>query len=126
MSSRKISSIENLHNTIDDTSRMINQKTNLIEDLQNKKLAMINSVESTLNQCRNNERTLYNRWVGSLSSIGLSKLNEYAMYISRQHDEGSVIIGQINASKNFQQLDRVEREMYNPYIAELRESCSLY
>jgi hypothetical protein len=126
MTSRKIASIENLHCMIDDTSEMIGQKTALINRLQRRKVVMIETVESTLKRCRDNERILSDRWQGKLSNEGLTKLEEYNMYLSQKHDEGSAIISQINAAKNFQQLERIERVSYEPFITEVSDSCSLY
>ena len=118
--------IERIHDYIDNTSRMISQKSDLIKNLQNKKSFMINSIENTLNRCRNAERTLYNEAGYSLSGRATAKLNEYNTFLSEQHDKGSTLIGNINATKNFQQLDRVESTMVNPFLTNLKNKCSFY
>ncbi len=123
MSSQKLANIQNLHNYIDNTSRTIDQKGDLVENLQDKKSFMIKSIKKSLNKCRNAERVFYNKWSDSSNEKIIDDLNKYNVFLSEKHDEGSVLIGKINVSKNFQQLNRVETTMVNPYLSELADKC---
>jgi len=123
----KLSNIENLHNSIDTISRTgIEQKGELVKDLNRKKELLINSIQSELKQCRQAERSLASKWSNQYNTEAYSKLEEYNLFIKQQHDRGSELIGSINAAKNFQQLNQVEMTLYNPFINELQTKCSIY
>ncbi len=127
LESLKLANIQNLHNTIDSTTRIgIKQKGELVKDLNTKKYSLINSIESTLNLCRNTERTIYNKLSNRGNVDAYNRLEEYNVYLKEQHDRGSDLIGRINAAKNFQELNTVEMNMVNPFLTSLRNNCGVY
>lgn len=123
----KLSNIQNLHNSIDTINRTgIEQKADLVKELNKKKQMLIETIQENLKECRQVERTLFNQWSNQYNTEAYNKLEEYNLFIKQQHDKGSELIGVINAAKNFQQLNQVEIGSVNPFINELKTKCSIY
>ncbi len=123
----RLSNIKSLHNSIDTASRVgIEQKGELVKDLNRKKQVLINSIQDELSQCRDVERSLYNKLSNTSTTESYSKLEEYNLFLKEQHDKGSELIGNINAAKNFQQINQVEMTLLNPFLNNLRSNCSVY
>ena len=125
--SLKLSNIRNLHNSIDTTSRTgIEQKGELVKDLNSKKQYLINSIQEELRTCKNAERSVYNGWQNMYNTDVYNRLEEFNVYLKGQHDRGSELIANINAAKNFQQLNEVEMTMVNPFLESLRTHCGTF
>jgi len=123
----KLSNIQNLHNSIDNISRSgIEQKADLVKELNKKKQMLIEMIQENLKECRQVERVLFNQWSNQYNTEAYNKLEEYNLFIKQQHDKGSELIGVINGAKNFQQLNQVEIASVNPFINELKTKCSIY
>ncbi len=124
---QQLANIDSLRSYIDSTSDLgIRQKSDLIKDLNKKKEQMIDSVNNTLSACRDAESVLYNRWINTDNKIAHNKLEEYNRYLKEHHDKGSDIIGQINATKNFEQLNRIEITSVNPFLVAVKSTCDTY
>ena len=123
----KLSNIESLHNSIDATNRTgIEQKGELVKDLNTKKQSLINAIQEELRTCRNMERTIYSQWRNMNNSDVYNRLEEFNVYLKGQHDRGSELIANINAAKNFQQLNQVELSQVNSFLDSLRSRCGAF
>ena len=124
---RKSANIKDLHDVIDNTSRVdIEKKSDLVRDLNRRKNLVVDSIENALKKCRYAERAIYTKWQNKYDRDAYNQLEEYNMYLKEQHDKGSELIGSVNAAKNFQQLNMVENEMVNPFISSLETNCGVY
>jgi hypothetical protein len=124
---QQLANINSLRSYIDSTNDVsIRQKSDLIKDLNNKKEEMIDKINNVLSSCRNKEAMLYDRWINTDNKEAHTKLEEYNKYLKDQHDKGSDIIGQINASKNFQQLRQVELTLVDSFLAAVKTTCDNY
>ncbi len=124
---RKSANIKDLHDVIDNTSRVdIEKKSDLVRDLNRRKNLVVDSIENALKKCRYAERAIYTKWQNKYDRDAYNQLEEYNMYLKEQHDKGSELIGAVNAAKNFQQLNMVENEMVNPFISSLETNCGVY
>ena len=119
----KLSSIQSLHNTIDNSARTnIEQKGELVKELNNKKEYLISAIQEELRKCRNAERTIFS----NSNNEYYNQVEEYNVYLKNQHDRGSELIGNINSAKNFQQLNQVEMTLVNSFLNDLRARCSTF
>ena len=123
---QQLANIDSSRSYIGSTQELIRKKSDLVKDLNNKKEQLIDSITFALGACKDAESVLYNRTIGSSSQDAHDRLEEYNNYLKDQHDKGSEIIGQINAAKNFDQLNRVEIAVLKPYLSTVKETCDAY
>ena len=114
------SSINSAHDLV------INQKANLVKNLSDKKHTLIDSVQDSLRNCKNSGDTMYNQWINTNNKDAHNILETYHENLKRHHDEGSELIGQINAANNFEQLNKIQTEQLNSFLIEVRNLCGSY
>ncbi len=123
---QQLANINSSRSYIGSTQNLIRRKSDLVRDLNDKKEKLIESINIELGACTSAESIMYSRTTISSDKHSHNRLEEYNNYLKDQHDRGSDLIGQINAAKNFEQLNRVEDTILNPYLRTVKSTCDTY
>ncbi len=102
----------------------ISRKATLTEKLYSKKNNMISRINNKLKRCIENERILYRKWKDTSKPEFFNRLMKYNESLKKYNEEGNDLIIQINAARNFQQLNRIEEDIYNPFMKILSKYCA--